>query len=239
MKKVVTEAEAVEKIAAEYKHAGYDVVVQPKGEHLPEALRPFRPDLLAKRGDETVVVEIKSRRELATEQAIAPLAERVERIKGWRLEVQVVEASPHERWRQGPPMSLEETKARLESTVLVVRRKDYASALVLAWSAFEAVLRHLSWQADLAMVPWNGQRAAKQLFAIGALSRSDYEMFMRGLEARNQVVHGGSASQRELSLVRSVISTVRRLLDESNKSNASRVSSTPQRSSRKPLRARR
>lgn len=53
---------AIQALAARYRQEGFEVVAEPSASELPDALRPFRPDLLARRGDETVMVEIKTRR---------------------------------------------------------------------------------------------------------------------------------------------------------------------------------
>lgn len=201
----------VERIAEEYRRDGYEVVIQPSAELLPSELRKFQPDILAHRQNERVLIEVKSRRQFAAESELSALAGRVGKLKGWRLEIQFVEPPRERDQQQAAPLSLEEATARLNSATLLLSQKDPGAALVVAWSAFEAVLRRLCWKADVPVVPWNGRRAAKQLLSIGLLSRSDYNLFMRGLEARNQVVHGATVGRSVRQTVHSVISTVRRL----------------------------
>ena len=53
---------AIQALAARYRQEGFEVVAEPSASELPAALRPFQPDLLARRGDEMVVVEVKTRR---------------------------------------------------------------------------------------------------------------------------------------------------------------------------------
>ena len=211
--KVMTDLEAIERIAGEYERAGYDVIVQPTPDLLPSSLRKFQPDLLARGEKESVVVEVKSRRELANENVISTLATEIRKLKGWRLEVQFVESPLNDRDTPLMPLSLEEVDVRLDSATLLLSRGDAASALVLAWSAFEAILRQISWKADVPIAPWNGRRAAKQLLSMGLLARSEYDLFMRGLELRNQVVHGGAAGRSVKRIVHSVVSAVRRLAE--------------------------
>jgi uncharacterized protein YutE (UPF0331/DUF86 family) len=49
----------LQEIAAEYEARGYDVLVEPRPEQLPEFLAGFRPDLVARGPNESVVVEVK------------------------------------------------------------------------------------------------------------------------------------------------------------------------------------
>jgi hypothetical protein len=214
MKRRPTEYESLEALAGQYRRAGYDVVIRPERDQLPAVLRRFQPDMIARREDDNVVFEMKSRAELVTDNQLAQFAEYVAKLKGWRFEVQVIEQPKEHLQRPAAPLSVEEALRRLSSATLLLKANDGESALVVAWSAFEAVLRQLSWQADIVISPWNGRRAAKELVMRGAITRSDYDLFMRGLEARNHVVHGGATARPVKPLVRSVISAVRRVASE-------------------------
>ncbi len=59
------EEAAIQAVAARYKSLGYDVVVRPGPVLLPEPLKQFRPDLLAKNAKEKVVVEVRSKATLS------------------------------------------------------------------------------------------------------------------------------------------------------------------------------
>ena len=41
-----------------YRGKGYDVSIEPQGGQLPDFLQAFRPDLIAHKGDEHIVVEV-------------------------------------------------------------------------------------------------------------------------------------------------------------------------------------
>ena len=48
----------MKEVAERYRSRGYDVLVEPSLE-LPDGMR-FRPDILARRGDETIVIEVRN-----------------------------------------------------------------------------------------------------------------------------------------------------------------------------------
>ena len=48
-------------LAEEYRKKGYHVIEKPSPEQLPDFLSSYRPDLLARKGQTGVVVEVKSR----------------------------------------------------------------------------------------------------------------------------------------------------------------------------------
>ena len=52
------------KLAEEYRGEGYEVVVSPTSEQLPDFLSGYHPDLLVKKGNEALIVEVKTRTSL-------------------------------------------------------------------------------------------------------------------------------------------------------------------------------
>lgn len=58
------ERERLLQLAEEYRGQGYEVSFQPNPDDLPDFLKTYRPDLVARRGDEAVIIEVKSRSSL-------------------------------------------------------------------------------------------------------------------------------------------------------------------------------
>ncbi len=58
------ERERLIKLAEEYRDKGYEILIHPNLEDLPDFLRNYRPDMIARREDEAVVIEVKSRSSL-------------------------------------------------------------------------------------------------------------------------------------------------------------------------------
>ena len=55
------ERERLLKLAEEYRDHGYEISIHPNSEDLPDFLRNYRPDMIARREDDAVVIEVKSR----------------------------------------------------------------------------------------------------------------------------------------------------------------------------------
>jgi hypothetical protein len=84
--------ETPERVAQRYRDEGYQVVVRPFGEQIPPFIAGFQPDLIAIRGNEGVIVEIKiNRMDLSRDHQISRLAEIVNARPGWRLDLVVLE----------------------------------------------------------------------------------------------------------------------------------------------------
>ena len=77
-------------IAEEYRSKGYEVIEQPSPEQLPEFLAGYQPDVLVQRGDEAIIVEVKSRSSLAKDSRITEMARLVQREPHWNFELVLV-----------------------------------------------------------------------------------------------------------------------------------------------------
>jgi hypothetical protein len=84
-------ARRVQELAQEYQDRGYQVTVGPEPGQLPEPLARFRPDLVARKSDDAVVVEVKPRGSLSDPE-LQKLAKIVREQPGWRFELVSSEA---------------------------------------------------------------------------------------------------------------------------------------------------
>ena len=58
------ERERLLKLAEKYREKGYEISFHPNPEDLPDFLKSYRPDLIVRRGEESVVIAVKSRSSL-------------------------------------------------------------------------------------------------------------------------------------------------------------------------------
>jgi hypothetical protein len=79
------------RLAREYRRAGYTVVLYPQAEDLPAVLQGCSIGLLARRMDETVVADVRSRPNLTLNGSadLRRLVEKVETLPGWRFNLVV------------------------------------------------------------------------------------------------------------------------------------------------------
>jgi hypothetical protein len=71
------ESQVIAKVADEYRRRGYDVAVKPSGADLPDFLGDFKPDLIARNGTESVVVEVKVGTRTSVAERLWDVAEKV------------------------------------------------------------------------------------------------------------------------------------------------------------------
>lgn len=74
-------------VASDYERRGYEVKLHPGAGDMPEFLDRFEPDLIAKGTTESVVVEIKARKELENDRTLAAIEAALQDRPGWRFEL--------------------------------------------------------------------------------------------------------------------------------------------------------
>src|SRR5438034_8200560 len=87
---IALEKQRARALAKEYRGKGYKVIEEPAPEQLPDFLSGYKPDLLIQKGDEAVVVKVKSRLSLAKDPQIRDLARLLQAKPGWNFELVVV-----------------------------------------------------------------------------------------------------------------------------------------------------
>jgi REase_AHJR-like protein len=181
----------LQEIAAEYEARGYEVLVEPRPEQLPEFLAGFRPDLVARGPNESVVVEVKVGTQTAASERFRELAETIQRQPGWRFSLVVIDPRSDE---VAPPtqplLARQEIVDRLGRANELLKTGATDAAFLLMWVAVEALLRHIATREGLPLERVPSSSLMKELFSLGILSRSALEVAQRAFSVRNALVHG-------------------------------------------------
>lgn len=182
---------AIQSLASRYRREGYEVVVEPREFELPEALRAFRPDLLARRGDEVVVAEVKTRRPKGDAwHKVERLAEAARLLPHTRFDLVVLDDAMDGPEAAGREWSAEEAARALTEAGELIDRCAMAPAILLLFSALEAQLRAKADDEGIKVPARGVGPLISALTSEGVLSRKDYRTLMDGLAARNAVAHG-------------------------------------------------
>ena len=161
------EAAALQSLASRYREEGYEVVVEPRGSELPEALRQFRPDLLARRGDELVVAEVKRRRPGGTAwREVERLAEVTRTVPHARFDLVVLDDAADGTEAASRDWSADEIQRALADVEKLVEEKRTAPAILLLFAALEPQLRAMA-AAESVFVPGTRHQGANQRPHLG------------------------------------------------------------------------
>ena len=220
------EREALEKVAERYREEGYVVVVHPQEDQVPTFAPDFRPDLIATRGKEGVVIEVKTNRiDLSSDHQLTRLAEVVSAEPGWRLDVIVLEPETViEKAAQEAAEPSDEQLAQILTAAEELADKGYTPyAYVIAWGGLEAAMRRVRDGAEL-----YGRTTPTELmgalFGNGVLSRDQFDRLRETYKIRTQVVHGLVPPRVDSELVRFVTATARSLAQDTEAAVSSHAS---------------
>ena len=202
-----------EKTEEEYRNKGYTVLREAPLEFMPD----FVADLVARKDDVAIVIEVSTQAGLALNSRISELVETLRTKPGWSFELLLV----------GEPEKLDspllaqlldehEIQQRLDQALRVLESGLAEAAFVAAWSALEAATRALIAEevganSDITM---SGHVLDEAVF-LGVVSRSDYEDLRDLMKYRNAIVHGFSPSDFGNHMVTELIVRVKSILAES------------------------
>lgn len=185
----VVEADVLQRQVAELEAEGYEVYIHPQRQVLPGFLAGQRPDLLARRREKGLIVEVLRKSEDSFR--------RLERLNGllkdqpdWEL--RVVWLDPANAGRSPdvqPPAAIE---ARISEMRGLLRSGNAGPALLLGWATFEALGRAL--MTDAFLRPQTPGRLVQVLSAAGHVTPSEADELRRLADKRNSFVHGGLAT---------------------------------------------
>ena len=201
-----------EKTEEEYRNKGYTVLREAPLEFMPD----FVADLVARKDEETIVIEVSTQAGLALNSKISELVETLRTKPGWSFELLLV--GEPEKLDSPPSAQLldnQEILRRLNQAVRALESGLVEVAFVTAWSALEAATRaviaeEVGTRSDITM---SGHVLDEAVF-LGIISRSDYDYLRNMMKYRNAIIHGFSHSGFGRHMVTELISKARNILEE-------------------------
>ena len=201
-----------EKTEEEYRNKGYTVFREAPLEFMSD----FVADLVARKDDEAIVIEVSTQAGLALNSRISELVETLRTKPGWSFELLLV--GEPEKLDSPPSAQLlddREIQQRLDQAVRALESGLAEAAFVTAWSALEAATRTLiaeeiGTNSDITM---SGHVLDEAVF-LGVISRSDYDDLRNMIKYRNAIVHGFSPSDFGNHMVTKLIGRVRSIVEE-------------------------
>ncbi len=176
----LAEAHLLDRVADEYQRRGYEVMLEPQAQDLPDSLRGLRPDLLASLGDDHVAVIVKTSRRSSTLRTVPDIE--ALRAEGWRLELFFADDPV-------PPIATPDAVvARLREATQLADDHHKVAALLLVWAAVEEALRGL---ASRFAPGETGRRILPpdQAYSMGLLSENQHRLLSSLRNLRNQATH--------------------------------------------------
>ena len=211
----VRERQRLLEVAREYRQRGYEVIVEPSHEQLPDFLAPFRLDMLARNAAENVIVEVRTQESLTQTPELDAIAQALHDKASWRFELVVTNPKDHTMLRLGDAALLDRLGIvyRLREARQLSDREHGEAAFLLAWSAAEALLRRIAQEEDIPIDKNNVALLLKSLLTYGLLDREQYQILQDGFQARNIIVHGYTGRQFDKELLERLLDVADQLVE--------------------------
>jgi uncharacterized protein YutE (UPF0331/DUF86 family) len=201
----------LERLAKQYRDEGYEVQVRPGPADLPDFLQGFEIDLLAKRPDVTVVVEVKWSADATTNQSLKGLSEILKERPGYRFDFVSLKRTRRKSEAAGS-IDDRELCVRLRETESLLANRALNAAAILSWSAAEGALRLLAKREKVGVEGQNPALITKTLFSRGLLNKEQYDLLNDAVSYRNAAVHGFSVDAIHDPTIRALILLAKEIL---------------------------
>lgn len=180
----------VGKLANTLEERGYSVLSDPAETDIPFSLEGYIPDLVAKKPNDNLIVEVKIRD--SPEQALRyrRVVELVESHPGWRFLIQTVsDLSQPERTPTEAPLDVDSIREYFEKVSHVFELGSPELAFPYIWNSIVGLLRVDALQEGLPFEGLTDRSLVNQFYSLGGISNADHERLLRWNRLRNEVVH--------------------------------------------------
>lgn len=203
-----SEARVLETLRDRYEREGYTFAHHPVGETLPHFMSGYVPYAIARKGDLSIAIEVKSRKIMPQASRLKDLAARFKGQPEWQLHVVYADELEQE---TAPAPDRTEILARLTAIEAMAANDNRDAALVLAWAALEATARVIAKEA-LEEPPHTPREALQILEHLGRIDYPTAQAMRRSLNLRDQVVHGDFTAAVPSGVIADLVGTVRAAL---------------------------
>jgi REase_AHJR-like len=182
----------VQSTAQELLDNGYQVSIEPLISDLPFELGGYRPDLIATKDSEGIVLEIKTTLKRLSVDRFQDIAEKVASHHGWRFLLVTLD-DPSEKILPSDENYLpswEELNSRMFNLNILVQDSLFEPAILFLWSILEAILRKRALTQNLPISRFPVKQLLNHIFSNGEISISEFDLFNSCLDLRNKIAHG-------------------------------------------------
>lgn len=182
----------VRSLASDYSTKGYVVVVNPQPSELPVDLAGYQPDLIATRGTETVIVEVKTSANRLPIDRYRAIADRIAAHDGWRF-ILVTLDEPNQFDPPALPATLpdwREIRQKFLAVNTMVQQGLLEPAVLYLWSVVEVALRKRAESARIPVERFPNTRLLRHLYSFGEISVHEFDDLQTTLAYRDRVARG-------------------------------------------------
>jgi len=200
---ILREQRKIKELAREYEEKGFEVLIEPNNNHLPDFLKNYRPDIVLKKDDLNIVVEVKTSETIKNSEYLKELSAKINSNENWKFELVITNPRPKNNFnnKRFEEFSLPELENKIYKLSSSIDRDFIEPHFLYAWSLFEASSRAIlkAEQPSLER-KLNPTVNIKQLYSYGIIGRIDYEWLNKISKLRNHIVHGHQVKSSSIKI---------------------------------------
>jgi REase_AHJR-like len=178
--------------AEELLNKGYQVLIEPSISELPFDLGEYRPDLIARKDNEGIILDVKSSLKRWPISRFQDISDRIASHPGWRF-ILIKLDDVNEKFlpsSQSDLPSWDDLNSRINKLNMLVQESFIEPALLFFSSILEAAMRKRAIQQNMPIWRFPEEKLLNHLFSDGEISILDVDLFETCLDLRNKSAHG-------------------------------------------------
>jgi len=180
----------LESIAQAYKRLGYNVSISPKSEELPDFLRKFDPDLIAKKPGENIIVELKKRTHARGITYWLDIDNEIRNHPEWKLQLVDQGSMDSDLAPNAESSDRNSIVSKFVEAKKLAEFNYYESAVVLAFGATEAAMRSIVTTKKLTWDRLGVLTLISAVLQAGYLDVDQAKFLNDMMVQRGRIVHG-------------------------------------------------
>ena len=193
------ESAALNRIKDDFERRGFNFIIEPGPNSLPDFLRSFRPDAIAEKGDKHVIIEVSAGPSMETANTLSRINDVVREQPNWELKVIWLDEVA------GGEPTLVDLQAQFGDAKTLLENGQLRAALLLSCSILEGASRLLLRERGEPIFEENLISILKTLVSLGELEENRFYTLKKIVLQRNDIAHGNFSVEVKDEWIKSVL----------------------------------
>lgn len=181
---------SIEIMVQKLKGKGYEVVIEPSPAEIPFELPDYQPDLLATKGDENLIIEIKSKNFPRSIERYKAISDIISRQSNWRFMLSTIDDNYQDEGVQLTVEANTESVTKLLTKLeLILDSESSNLALPYLWTAYISGMRIVGQRKGIPIDAVSDKSVLNYMYSLGEISNEEYSKALSYLSLRNAMVH--------------------------------------------------
>jgi len=216
------ELEKAKEVAKEYIKKGFDVIMNPSFEQLPEELKNlnFTPDIIAMSKDINLIIEIKTANSVKNDNKLLMIADKIKNLNNWEFEF--IYTNPKKNYNNYDYINSKNIITYNEAKNSIERVKQFIKiennsefldmGLILSWISIIKILKIHFQEYKKNNLQISDKTLIRDSVILGIINREEQKYLEKLLSKRNSIIHSYNNETVTIKDLKSIITFSENLL---------------------------